>query len=53
VTEENIPELLRSHEKVVDDLKDWLDKAESFLNRMTAENILFSDDEIMELQVCI
>lgn len=51
VPEDKIPELEAAHEQVVDDLKDWLDKAEKFLNRMTADNVLFTDDEIVELQV--
>lgn len=51
IPEDKIPELEAAHEKVVDDLKDWLEKAEHFLNRMTADNVLFSDEEILELQV--
>lgn len=50
IPEANIPELETAHKNVVDDLKDWLDKAEKFLNRMTADNVLFNDDEILELQ---
>ncbi|XP_035715809.1 dystrophin isoform X4 [Folsomia candida] len=50
IPEDKIPELEAAHEKVVDDLKDWLEKAEHFLNRMTADNVLFSDEEILELQ---
>jgi len=52
ISEEDIPMLEEDHKEVVDDLQDWLEKAEVFLNRMTGDTVLFTDDEIMELQVC-
>jgi hypothetical protein len=52
ISEDQIPLLESTHKEVVDDLKEWLEKAETFLNRMTGDTVLFTDDEIMELQVC-
>lgn len=51
IPQEKLPELEAAHEKVVNDLQEWLDKAEKFLNRMASDNVLFSDEEILELQV--
>ena len=51
IPQEAISELEKAHEKIVGDLEEWLDKAEKFLNRMTDDNVQFSDEEIVELQV--
>lgn len=50
ISPEQIPELEGAHEQVVKDLDGWLEKAENFLSRMTADNVMFTDDEISELQ---
>jgi len=46
-----IPQLEQSQKKVVNDLESWMDKAEQFLQKMSTDGVLFTDDEIIELQV--
>jgi len=33
------------------ELEDWISKAEGFLTKMTSEGVMFSDEEMKELQV--
>ena len=47
----SIPDLESKQQKLVKDLEEWIDKAENFLSKVSSETLMFSDDEIMELQV--
>jgi len=47
----SVPQLEVEVEKEKTELESWLTKAEDFLAKMSSEAVLFSDEEMQELQV--